>query len=445
MNALLGLGAVGVFVGLNGFFVAAEFALVKLRAVQQGGTTNEDPSIAKAVGQIDRYLSVTQLGITLASLGLGWLGEPAISHIIEGAVRGATGHEPSRLVSSITVGVSFAVLTYGHVLFGELVPKLIAIQRSQAIARISLLPLQIIFYTLRPALWVLEASSKLVLSTAGLSLDHHSEAALSEEQILGILATHTADEKGENDKRDLFQKLLRFSDRTARQAMIPRVDVVSLPLKTTARRAVEQLRVHQFSRIPLSAGDELDQVVGYLHWKDLLLKAKSENLETLESLRRDTLFVPETMDLAAVLRSMQKARTPIAIVVDEYGGASGILTMEDLLEEIVGEIRDEHDDEVARIEQKGEYWDVNGGVTLDELVELGIEVDEDERHETVGAAVLSRLRRMPKVGDSVELGGGVAEVVHLARRRVTRIRVHAPANASGHSSTKTNTKAKENE
>jgi CBS domain containing-hemolysin-like protein len=427
MNALVGVSAVTAFIALNGFFVAAEFALVKLRAVQQGGNTNEDPKIAEAVEHIDRYLSVTQLGITLASLGLGWIGEPTISHLVEGLVHSITGHPPSRLASSLTVGFSFALLTYGHVLFGELVPKLIAIQRSQAIARVGLLPLQIIFYTLRPALWILEASSKLVLGAAGLSLEHHSEAALSEDQILGILATHTADAKGQNNKRDLFQRLLRFSDRTARQAMIPRVDVLYLPVTTTARRAIEQLRVHQFSRIPLSRGDELDQVVGYLHWKDLLLKAKSENLDSLESLRRDTLFVPETMDLAAVLRRMQSTRTPIAVVVDEYGGASGILTMEDLLEEIVGEIHDEHDDEAARIEVKDGFWDMSGGVTLDELVELGIAVSEDERHETVGAAVLSRLRRMPKVGDSVELGGGIAEVVSLARRRVTRVRVHAPA------------------
>ena len=417
---MLGVFAVVAFIALNGFFVAAEFALVKLRATQQTGRT-ADPAIADAVNRIDRYLSVTQLGITLASLGLGWLGEPVVAHLLDQAVIAITGNPISKGLDHVLAGVAFILITFGHVLFGELVPKLIAIQRSQSIARFAVLPLKIIFYVLLPALWLLETSSKAILTVFGMPMEGHTEAALSEEEILGILAAQIARGPAGEHKEDILRRVVRFSQRTARQAMIPRVDVFYLPVHTSMARAVESMRIQQYSRIPLSKSAAPDQILGYVYWKDVLSMPSAE--ATLEAHMRPVLFVAESQGLVTVLREMQHTKIHFAVVVDEYGGTSGILTLEDLLEEIVGEIRDELDEEVARIEQRGSQWEVDGSVVLDELANAGVCVPDDEKQATVSGAVMTRLQRLPGLGDHVELGGVDAEVIGLARRRVTRVRL----------------------
>jgi magnesium and cobalt exporter, CNNM family len=424
---VLGLLAVVAFIGLNGFFVAAEFALVKLRAERQTKPkASPDDALGRAVDKLDRYLSVTQLGITLASLGLGWVGEPAVAGLIRQFTVAALGRPLGQAGEHVTVGVAFTLLTFGHVLLGELVPKLAAIQRSESIARASVWPLKAVWVMLWPALWLLEASSRGVLGLFGMGPSAHAEGELSEDEILGILAAYVGRGRGADDKRELLQRIVRFSQRRAKQAMIPRVDVVYLPIQTKVSKAVDLLRAQQYSRVPLSKGDELDEVVGYLYWKDLVQvpPGPSADQRTVESLQRTVLFVPESQGLVHVLRSMQTTQTPFAVVVDEYGGASGILTMEDLLEEIVGEIRDEFDDEGSRIEKRGAFWEVDGGVMLDELGgAVGLSPDGEGGPSTVGGALLARLGRLPRVGDSVRIGNMRAEVVGLSRRRVTRVRL----------------------
>ncbi len=274
---------------------------------------------------------------------------------------------------------------------------------------------------------MLEASSRVILTALGASMDTHSEAALSEDEILGILAAHVARGKGAESKQELVRRMMSFSDRTARQAMIPRVDVVYLPVASPGSAALEVLRSSEYSRIPLSKGREVDQVVGYLYWKDLLREPNAPSITSLEKLRREVLFIPELTPLVEVLRVMQRKNTPFAVVVDEYGGTSGILTMEDLLEEIVGEIRDESDVEVQRIERKGDGWEVDGAVLLDELAGVGLDVGEHDQQDTIGGAMLSRLGRIPRLGDAIEMGLHKVEVIALARRRVTRVRLVALA------------------
>ncbi|MDW8250562.1 MAG: hemolysin family protein [Myxococcales bacterium] len=427
-GVVLEILAVAAFLALNGFFVAAEFALVKLRATYQSGGKHREKEekqdlVAEAVSKIDRYLSVTQLGITLASLGLGWLGEPAIARNLEGLYARIGTVPMSPAVHTAITGISFALLTYSHVLLGELVPKLLAIQKSAQIARFSAWPLRISYYLLLPGLWILEACSRAILGHFGVSMDTHSEAALSEDEILGILAAHVARGKGAEAKQELIRRMMRFSARTARQAMIPRVDVVHLPVTSPGSVALELLRTSEYSRLPLSKGREIDQVIGYLYWKDLLREPHAASLTNLEKLRRDVLFVPEPKPLVEVLREMQRTNTPFAVVVDEYGGTSGILTMEDLLEEIVGEIRDESDVELQRIEEKSGFWEVDGSVLLDELAGVGLDVGEHDHQDTLGGLISTRLGRIPRLGDTIELGHCRIEVIALARRRVTRVRV----------------------
>jgi CBS domain containing-hemolysin-like protein len=429
---VLGLVVAVVFIALNGFFVAAEFALVKVRATQlhTRARKGEKKAIAaqRVVARLDRYLSVTQFGITLASLGLGWIGEPAIASILTTWAIRIFGHDlPESARIAIEV-VGFALLTFSHVLFGELVPKLVAIQRSEMVALVVALPLQLVYFSFKPLLFILEQASRLILRSMGLSPDAASEGTLSEEEIIGVLAANAARGPSGKAKSELVERVMRFSRRTARHAMVPRVDVAGIPIDTSGAEAVEKLRNLQFSRLLLTKGRSLDEVAGYLYAKDFLLDPDAKDLPNLWSLRRDALFVPETQGLVEVLREMQRAHTPIAVVVDEYGGTSGIVTMEDLLEEIVGEIRDEFDEEpahVIRILSEKDAWEVDARATMDELRPVGITVPNEEAAEPVGAVVLARLGRLPRKGDKVELVQGASAVVTaVSGRRVTRVRVH---------------------
>ncbi|MDB4935701.1 MAG: Magnesium and cobalt efflux protein CorC, partial [Labilithrix sp.] len=377
--------------------------------------------------RLDRYLSVTQFGITLASLGLGWIGEPAVEVQVDRLAVFVTGHEPGKVLHYVVVALSFAILTFGHVLFGELVPKLIAIQRSEELALGSARLLHIIYIAFQPLLWTLERATKLILRSMGMSSDAASEGSLSEDELIGILAASAARSPGGKSRADLFERVARFANRTARHAMVPRVDVFMLPMSTTGEEAIKQLRAHQYSRVVLTKEKSVDEVAGYLYAKDFLLDPENAKLPSLESVKRELLFVPETQSLLDVLRDMQKSQIPIAVVVDEYGGTSGIVTMEDLLEEIVGEIRDELDEEAARVvkvHNESNAWDVDARATMEELRHLGIHIEDEHAAETVGVVVLNHLGRIPRIGDKVELGpDGTAEITSVSRRRIIRVRI----------------------
>ena len=436
---MLGLFFAAVFIALNGFFVAAEFAFVKvsttLAATQK--TRGEDPRIDRArmiVARIDRYLSVTQLGITLASLGLGWIGEPAFERLVHSALLSVLGYEPGRAVQVAAIAIAFTLLTFSHVLFGELVPKLVAMQRSEMLAYSSAAPLHFIFLVFRPLLFILERATRLILRMMGMSADAASEGTLSEEELVGILAANAARSPSGKAKAELVERVLHFAQRTARHAMVPRVDVFTIQISTPGEEAVRQIRTHQYSRVVLTRDHNIDEIAGYLYAKDFLVDPAASKLKDLTSVRRDILFVPETQSLLDVLRNMQRAQIPIAVVVDEYGGTSGIVTMEDLLEEIVGEIRDELDVEAARVVPVPNVegaWDVDARATLEELRAIGVRVEDNEWAETVGTVVLSHLGHIPRIGDKVELGPETtAEVTSVSRRRIMRVRVRLAKPAS---------------
>jgi CBS domain containing-hemolysin-like protein len=387
--------------------------------------------IASAVvSRLDRYLSVTQFGITLASLGLGWIGEPAAAVLVGRFLAPVAPMVPPRVLEIVVLALAFGTLTFAHVLFGELVPKLVAIQRSERTALLVAAPLRIIYFTFRPLLWVLERATRVILVTAGLKADVTSEGALSEDEILAVLAADAVRSPTGASKRELLERVLRFSERTARHAMVPRVDVAYIPIDTPGREAIAYLRQHEYSRLLLSREKSLDEVAGYLYAKDFLVAESASEQPNLWGVRRDVLFVPESQTLMNVLREMQKAQTPIAVVVDEYGGTSGLVTMEDLLEEIVGEIRDELDEEpalVVRAVGEPNAWDIDARSTTEELKAIGVTIEDEDLGEPVGAYVLERLGRLPRKGDKVSLGGlATAEVTKVSRRRVTHLRVRVP-------------------
>jgi CBS domain containing-hemolysin-like protein len=428
---VIGLLAAALFIVLNGFFVAAEFALVKVRAttLHSRARRGDKKAIAAAsiVGRLDRYLSVTQLGVTLASLGLGWVGEPALAGVVDRAALAVVGGPLPPVGHYVVDTVAFTVLTFTHVLIGELVPKLIAIQQSERTALVAAIPIRVIYVVFRPLLFCLEKASGIILRSMGMSPNAATEGKIPEEEIIAILAANAVSGEQGKAKSELVERVMRFSARAARQSMVPRVDVVSLPIKTTGRAALEFLRAQQFSRIVLTKGRTLDEVAGYLYSKDFLLSPAALDLPDLSTIRRDILFVAEPQSGIDVLRDMQQKHTPIAVVVDEYGGTSGIVTMEDLLEEIVGEIRDELDDDPQHVQPCGKEpnaWDVDGRTSMEELRPIGVVVRSEDLAEAVGTFVLERLGRLPRMGDRVELSKGAnAEITAISRRRVTRLRV----------------------
>jgi CBS domain containing-hemolysin-like protein len=428
-----GLVVAALCVALNGFFVAAEFALVKVRATQLRSRARKGERkaiVAETIAlRLDRYLSVTQFGITLASLGLGWIGQPAVSDLIVRLVPPSLGSRAAAVTTVVAEAVAFAILTFGHVLLGELVPKLIAIQRSEATALASAIPLRVVYLTFWPLLWLLERASGVILRAVGMSPDVASvEGRFSEDEILSILAASAARSARGRALAELFERVLRFSQRAARHSMVPRVDVVSFPITTSGAEADALVRTHQYSRILLTKGRSLDEVAGYLYTRDFLLHPDARSLPDLVPFRRAVLFVSEVQSGVDVLREMQRKQVPIAVVVDEYGGTSGLVTMEDLLEEIVGEIRDEFDEEPQKIlpvPGADSTWEVEGRASMDELRAIGVEVSAADLAELVGAFVIELLGRLPRVGDKVALSSGwIAEVTGVSRRRVTRVRVH---------------------
>jgi CBS domain containing-hemolysin-like protein len=420
-----------LFLALNAFFVAAEFALVKVHVVQLDRAARHGDRRAVAaqavLRRLDRYLSVTQFGITVASLGLGWIGEPALIEIADRISRAITG-TPFGHGGHIAIDLAgLAILTFLHLLLGELVPKFVAIQHSEAVTLNAVIPLRIVNSIFSPVLWVLEKAQRAVLRLIRVNPDVASEGSLSEEEIVAILAASARRTGRATEKHRIVERVLRLAKRPVRQMMVPRVDVVFLSVDSTGAKAREVMNHHQLSRILLT-GKSLDDVAGYLYTKDLFLTAGSASLPTLRGLSRRALFIPETQNGLAALQELQRSATPFAVVVDEYGGTRGIVTREDLVEEIVGDIREEHDDEpamVVRIQGDADAWDADASATLDELRDAGVPIDDEDAYgEPIGTIVYKQLGHLPQLGDTVKLAADVvAEIVGIRRRRIERLRV----------------------
>ncbi|HEY8428163.1 MAG TPA: hemolysin family protein [Sandaracinaceae bacterium] len=418
-------------VAANAFFVAAEFALAKVRptaleAMAKGG----DASAARALAithRLDAYLSATQLGITLASLGLGWLGEPALAHLIERALAWVglaepTAGETPAWIHGIAVTVAFSIISVAHIVVGELVPKSLAIQRPEQISRLSSRPLQIFFWLSYPALWVLNGASNLVLRALRLPVPQHAEGKLSLEELRLLIQASFSERGLEGTKRDLLQRVLRATDRPVRAVMVPRVDMKILSLSDDFETCMQQVRRTGFSRYPVAVDGDPDKIVGYVYVKDLLMASRDLRGGTIGELKRDILYVPESRTVGQLLGELRANKIPIALVVDEYGGTSGLVTLEDVLEEIVGDLTDELRlaEPRMRVADDGVVV-VDGSLPMGELALDGLEAPEIEGAETVGGYILAVLGRLAHPGDRVRLGRYEALVEDVRERRVHRV------------------------
>lgn len=394
-----------LLVSLNGFFVAAEFAIVKVRASQlemkvQSG--NRVAIIAKhIISHLDGYLAATQLGITLASLGLGWIGEPVVSKIIINVMGMAGVNVVPELAHDIALPVAFVIITVLHIVFGELAPKSIAIQRSQRTVMLIAIPLQFFFFIFRPFIWVLNGTANLILKTIGISniqgLEVHSSAELK-------YLVRQGKESGEIEPEDydIIKNAFEFSERTAKQIMIPRTNVVAIDINDFRESLLDSLIEENYSRIPCYA-DSLDNIVGVVYLKDILVSIRKNEPIQLPALMRSVLMVPETKRIAQLLKDFQKNHQQIAVVINEYGGTQGIVTMEDILEELVGEIQDEYDNEAPFVEKKGENtYIVLASASLDDIIELlPHPLTRNEEYETLAGYLILRFGRIPNINEKI--------------------------------------------
>jgi CBS domain containing-hemolysin-like protein len=412
---------------LNGFFVAAEFALVKIRAsqldtlVQKG---NSNARLARSIiRNLDPYLSATQLGITLASLGLGWLGEPAVAELLRPLCIWVGIHD-EYLIHTLSVTVAFILISFLHIVVGEVAPKSLALARPESVSLFVALPMQAIYLIFYPALLILNRTSSVILRFFGVepAIGVHG-MAVSREELMHI-TSDSADTGALNENESkLLSNVLSFSDRVAREIMVPRNKVDYLREDNTIEDALKLAVTTGHSRFPL-VRDDLDNVLGLLHMKDLIQNIVEQRpVESLVGLLRKVVYVPENMPAQKLLLEFQKERQHFACVVDEYGGISGIVTIEDALEELVGEIQDEFDKESPLIVEKedGSGLVVDGAVLLDDLWKrLHIperEVDAD----TVSGFLMEELKRMPQNGDSIELPGWRATILAMDGRRVGKV------------------------
>lgn len=422
---------------LNGFFVAAEFAIVKVRATRIDELAARNRFGAKkaqeAVRHLDSYLSATQLGITLASLGLGWIGEPAVAHLIEPLLAGRFGETTQKAIS---FALAFTVITFLHIVVGELAPKSLAIQKAEATTLAVVYPLDWFYKIFRLPIFLLNGTAGALLRLFGLRniAEDHSEVHSEAELRLILDASHAGGQIEESGLK-LVNQIFDFTHQQAKEVMIPRPDVVFL---STDRSIAENISITEragFTRYPLCEGSP-DEVIGMIHVKDLLAAgARASDLtpeaaaSRLREIARPLPRVPETKSIDLMLRDFQRAHQHMSVVVDEYGGTAGIVTLEDILEEIVGDIQDEFDRTSPELEPAGkDCYHVDARMSLDKLHRtLGIAgPDKAAEVDTVGGWVLTALGNAVREGDTFAYGEATLTVIEMAGRRIRKVRVCIP-------------------
>jgi CBS domain containing-hemolysin-like protein len=417
--------AVMFFVLLNAFFVAAEFAIVKVRSTQLDELIAEGSRPAlrarKALKNLDGYLSATQLGITLASIALGMVAEPLVAQLVDPVMR-SLGVQDEAVLSSVSIGLSFTLVTFLHVVLGELTPKSLAIRKSLSTTLFVSGPLQFFYTLFRPAIWVLNGTANRLLKLIfKIEPATESEIAHSEEELRHIVAESQKSKEVTETEKDILLNALGLNDRCVRDVMTPRNAVISLDVEDDFSVNLARAVKHQHTRYPLVDG-HLDQSLGMIHIKDLL-PLVSQPQADLKTIRRDLPMVPEMMPIDKLLRFFLDNHAHMALAVDEYGGAVGIVTLDNVVEEIVGDIQDEFDQEVSEFRRIDDRtFEVDGTLNLYELAEhAGIEI-ESEEVSTIGGYVTHLLGHLPKPGERVSLAGYDVETRKADARRVHLLR-----------------------
>lgn len=418
---------VAVLIAMTGFFVASEFAIVKVRASRIDQLISEGNKRAitakRVISSLDEYLSANQLGITITSLGLGWLGEPTVEKLLLPLLERM--HISPSLAHVLSFAVAFGSITFLHVVVGELAPKTLAIQKAETITLLTAKPLILFYKVMYPFIWLLNTSARIVTSLFGLKPASEHELAHSEEELRLILSESYKSGEINQSEYKYVNNIFRFDDRIAKEIMVPRKEIVALDIHHSVEEYLDIIKEEKYTRYPVIDGDK-DHVLGLVNVKEIftdLVTNPSEKKE-LKDYIRPIIQVIESIAIHDLLVKMQKERIHMAILVDEYGGTSGLVTVEDILEEIVGEIQDEFDvDETPLIQKVDETHTIlDGKVLISEVNDLfGLAID-DADVDTIGGWILTEYYDI-KEGDTIEMDGYSLKVVEMDGHHVKTIEV----------------------
>jgi CBS domain containing-hemolysin-like protein len=413
-------------VALNGFFVAAEFAIVKVRASQieiKAKSGSRVANIAKFITQhLDGYLAATQLGITLASLGLGWVGESVMHSIVHDLLINFNLSEV--YITSISTFIAFLFITVMHIVFGELAPKSIAIQRPVATTLFVAFPLQGFYLVFRPFIWVLNGFANIILKIFGISSVGGHESVHSTEELYYLLDQGKESGALDTNEHELIKNVFDFNERVVKNIMVPRTKISGIELSSPKKEVVDIIIAEGYSRMPVY-DDIIDKIIGIVHAKDILPLLAGNKDWALSDIIRKPYFVPETKKINDLLSELQQKRIQIAIVIDEFGGTAGMVTLEDIVEEIVGEIQDEYDEEKPTVEKISDTeFIINAYATVYDVNEhLPHDLPEDEDFDTVGGLVSHAFGKIPEVGDSEECYGYLFTILKKTEQNIETIKL----------------------
>ncbi len=419
---------VAILIAFTGFFVAAEFAIVKVRSsrIDQLVAEGKRGALAakKVTTNLDEYLSACQLGITVTAMGLGWLGEPTIEKLLHPLFE-KWNLNPS-ISSVLTFGLAFMLMTYLHVVVGELAPKTMAIQKAERVTLLFAAPLMMFYKVMYPFIWVLNGSARVITGLFGLKPASEHEVAHTEEELRLILSDSY--ESGEINQAEYkyVNNIFEFDNRIAKEIMVPRTEIVGFYLEDSVEEHMKVIQNERYTRYPIF-GEDKDDIIGMVNVKDFFIRYMTEDQKDLSSIRsymRPIIEVMETTPIHDLLLQMQKKRIPMAVLYDEYGGTAGIVTLEDILEEIVGEIRDEYDeDEAPPIQHVNEqHIIVDGKVLISEVKDLfGLHIEEDDV-DTIGGWIMMQNHEIEE-GQHVEAEGYEFKVLEKDAYQIKRVEI----------------------
>lgn len=414
---------------LNGFFVAAEFAIVKVRASQielQAKSGSRMGKTAKHITQhLDSYLAATQLGITLASLGLGWVGEDVMEHILHNAVTlfGLSASIADSFSATVAPIIAFLTITILHIVFGELAPKSMAIQRPIGVTMAVSVPLRIFYLIFRPFITLLNGFANLVLKLIGIQPAAGHESAHTSEELQYLLEQGKQTGVLDLSEHELIKNVFDFNERVVKNIMVPRTKISGIEKSMTQEEIIDIVLKEGYSRIPVY-DDTIDKIIGIIHAKDILPLLAGNKPMILSEIIRKPYFIPETKKINDLMKEFQLKRIQIAIALDEFGGTAGMVTLEDIVEELVGEIQDEYDEEKPLVERLSENeFVINAAATIYDVNEiLPHDLPEDEDYDTIGGLVGDLFGKIPEVGESKEFHGYVITVLKKAEQNVESLK-----------------------
>ncbi|MBM2813782.1 MAG: hemolysin [Ignavibacteria bacterium] len=416
------------FVALNAFFVAAEFALVKIRASQLEIRIRAGSSFAKItkelISRLDTCLSGCQLGITLASLGLGWIGESVVGEIIMTILGYFNINLSPQTAHTISLPTAFVVITVLHIILGELAPKSVAMSSPEKTSMFVALPLRLFLFVFKPIIWALNSLSILILKLFGIEIISGEVNLHSAEELRYLLEESTKSGELEISEHKLLENVFEFSDIPIKRIMVPHIKIVGIELSMSSQKIIELFIQEGYSRMPVYE-KSIDNIIGVVYAKDLIAMLNNKHLIIVQDIIRPVVFVQENEKIDKLLSLFQKKRIHIAVVLDEFGQTAGIVTLEDVIEEIVGEIQDEYDEETPAVEQLGNNeFSVRASASIDDVNDLlPVELPSGEDYETVGGLIMNLVSRIPEANEVVPIPGYNCKIIKRSKRNLELVKL----------------------